>query len=154
MTTPNAGPIKLGNLRPPKGATHRKKRLGLGESSGHGKTSGKGHKGQKSRSGHGIKPGFEGGQMPLIRRVPKRGFHHSPRVVTEIVNLESLNRFPASSLVDPAVLKEAGLIHSVESQVKILGDGTLKHPLTVKAHRFSKSAVEKISSAGGKTEAV
>ena len=146
--------VKLGALKPPRGATHRSKRRGLGESSGHGKTSGRGTKGQNSRSGRGTRPGFEGGQMPLIRRIPKRGFHHAPRIHVEIVNLESLNRFPANAVVDPSALREIRLIHSGESQVKILGDGQLKHPVTVKAHRFSKSAVEKITGAGGKVELI
>ncbi len=92
--------------------------------------------------------------MPLIRRIPKRGFHHTPRIHVEIVNLESLNRFPVNAVVDPAALREIRLIHSSESQVKILGDGELKHPVTIKAHRFSKSAVEKITSAGGKVEPI
>ena len=146
--------MKLGELPKPAGATHRKKRVGFGESSGHGKTSGKGHKGQRARSGVSLRPGFEGGQMPLIRRIPKRGFVHVRRVQVEIVNLSSLNRFPKGSEVTGAVLAQAGLIPSEKSIFKILGDGTLSHPLTIKAHRFSKSALEKIASAGGKTEMV
>lgn len=152
--TPSNQELTLGNLRPPKGAVHRKKRLGIGESSGHGKTSGRGTKGQNSRSGGGTRPGFEGGTMPFIRRIPKRGFTHLKRIKVEIVNLDSLNRFPANSVVDPAVLLEARLIHSGNSEVKILGNGSLTHGLTVKAHRFSKSALEKISGAGGKTEQI
>ncbi len=146
--------VKLGELRAPPGATHRRKRLGFGESSGHGKTSGKGSKGQRSRSGHAIRAEFEGGQMPLIRRLPKRGFHHVRRISIGVVNLLSLNRFPANSLVDPSILKETGLVASSADVVKILGDGDLTHSLTVKAHRFSKSALEKIAGAGGKVEQI
>ncbi|MBI3614928.1 MAG: 50S ribosomal protein L15 [Candidatus Omnitrophica bacterium] len=141
--------MKLGEIPAPKGATHRKKRRGFGESSGHGKTSGRGIKGQRARSGPGLRPEFEGGQMPLARRVPKRGFVHLKRTLLEIVNLRDLNRFPAASVVDPAVLAEAGLIRSKQVRVKILGDGSLAHPLTVKAHQFSKSALEKIKNAQG-----
>ena len=146
--------VKLGKLKPARGTTHRKKRLGLGESSGHGKTSGRGTKGQKARSGHGIRPGFEGGTMPLIRRIPKRGFTHVERVHVEIVNVESLNRFPANSVVDAAAFLEARLVHKKGSQIKILGDGSLTRALTVKAHRFSKSAMEKIAGASGKAEQI
>ena len=147
--------MKLGELPRPKGATHRKKRLGFGESSGHGKTSTKGHKGQRARSGPGLRPEFEGGQMPLIRRIPKRGFHHVRLIQVEIVNLGVLSgRFPSGSVVDWVALREARLIHSGSSIVKILGDGALGHPLTIKAHRFSKSALEKIKAAGGTAEVV
>ena len=142
--------MKLGEIPAPPGATHRKKRRGFGESSGHGKTSGRGTKGQRARSGPGLRPEFEGGQMPLVRRVPKRGFTHLRRVPVEIVNVKELNRFPAGSVVDPAVLAEAGLVRCSKGiRVKILGDGTLSHPLTVKAHQFSKSASEKIVHAQG-----
>ena len=144
--------MKLGEIPAPAGATKRKKRLGFGESSGHGKTSGKGHKGQRARSGPGLRPEFEGGQMPLVRRIPKRGFTHVKRVEIEIVNISSLNGFAKDSLVDPAALREKGLISLPKSVVKILGDGNLLHPLVVKAHRFSKSALEKIAQAGGKAE--
>ncbi|MBI3333179.1 MAG: 50S ribosomal protein L15 [Candidatus Omnitrophica bacterium] len=141
--------MKLGELRAPRGATHRPKRRGFGESSGHGKTSGRGTKGQRSRSGPGLRPEFEGGQMPLVRRIPKRGFHHLRSIQIDIVNVETLNRFPAGSTVDPSVLAEAGLVRSRGVLVKILGEGELKHPLQVSAHRFSKSAAEKITQAGG-----
>ncbi len=144
--------VKLGALPAPRGAVRRPKRRGFGESSGHGKTSGKGTKGQKARSGPGIRPGFEGGQMPLIRRIPKRGFTHVKRNPVQIVNLSSLSRFPSGSLVDPAVLAEAGLISSAQRPVKILGDGSLSNPLKIKAHQFSRSALEKIASAGGTGE--
>ena len=144
--------VQLGRLSPPRGAVRRPKRLGFGESSGHGKTSGKGHKGQRARSGPGLKPGFEGGQMPLIRRIPKRGFTHVRPVRTEIVNVGALGRFPSGTAVDPAALAQAGLIRSQRDRVKILGDGSLTVSLQVKAHRFSASALEKITSAGGKAE--
>ncbi len=147
--------MKLGELRVPPGATHRKKRKGLGESSGHGKTSGRGHKGQRARSGPGLRPEFEGGQMPLIRRIPKRGFTHVKVIPIQIVNVSALNRFPSGSVVDPSVLTQERLIHSDRARrtmVKILGEGELAHPLRVKAHRFSKSALEKIAKAGGTVE--
>ena len=144
--------MKLGEIRAPSGATHRRKIRGRGESSGHGKTSGKGHKGQRARSGPGLRPKFEGGQMPLVRRIPKRGFHHIRREPIQVVNVEALNRFPAGSVVDPALLAEGGLIGTPRHPVKVLGDGELSRALTVKAHHFSKSALAKISGAGGSTE--
>ena len=143
--------MKMAEFRPPQGAVRRPKRRGLGESSGHGKTSGRGTKGQKARSGPGLRPDFEGGQMPLVRRIPKRGFRHQGPVV-EIVNLKDLQRFPIGSVVDPDILRESGLVRKSVCEVKILGDGGLDRALTVKAHRFSKSAAEKISGAGGSTE--
>ena len=143
---------RLGELRPPKGATHKKKRVGFGESSGHGKTSGRGQKGQRARSGSGRRPEFEGGQMPLIRRVPKRGFHHHERAPVQIVNVGALSRFPSGSVVDPKLLAEGGLIGAARHPVKVLGQGDLAHPLTVKAHRFSESALKKIAAAGGSAE--
>lgn len=146
--------MKLGQLRPPKGAVRRPKRRGFGESSGHGKTSGKGHKGQRSRSGVGLRPEFEGGQTPLVRRIPKRGFNHLRPAPIQIVNLKELGRFPSGTVVDPAALAEKGLVQSARHPVKILGDGDLIHPLTVKANRFSQSALEKIAKAGGKTETI
>lgn len=144
--------MKLGELRAPQGANRRPKRLGLGESSGHGKTSGRGTKGQNARSGRGTPPGFEGGQMPLIRRLPKRGFRHVRPMPIQIVNVRDLNRFPAGSVVDPAVLVNAGLVGAARFPVKVLGDGELKQAVQVKAHGFSKSAQEKITAAGGSTE--
>ncbi|MCM8811905.1 MAG: 50S ribosomal protein L15 [Candidatus Omnitrophica bacterium] len=155
MTQPaNSKRVALGGLKPPRGAVRRTKRLGFGESSGHGKTSGKGHKGQRARSGPGIPPDFAGGTMPLIRRIPKRGFRHTPRFKREIVNLESLKSFKPDVVIDPVALKEAGLIQSLASRIKILGDGSVTHALTVKAHGFSKSALEKIAAAGGRTELI
>ena len=144
--------MKLGELPVPRGAHHRTKRLGCGESSGHGKTSGKGHKGQKSRSGPGLPPGFEGGQVPMIRKIPKRGFRHLQRIPIQTVNVKELNRFPAGSVLDPAAFTQAGLVGTARHLVKILGDGALDRALKVKAHRFSKSALEKIAAAGGSAE--
>ena len=145
---------RLGELRPPQGATHKKKRVGFGRSSGHGKTSGRGQKGQLSRSGSKMRPEFEGGQMPLIRRVPKRGFTSYQRVPVQIVNLEALNRFSSGSVVDPKLLAEKGLVGAERHPVKVLGDGELAHPLTIKAHRFSESALKKIAAAGGSAEVI
>jgi large subunit ribosomal protein L15 len=146
--------IGLNNLKPTKGSKHRKKIVGRGVGSGHGRTSTRGSKGQKSRSGDGSKKiGFEGGQMPIFRRVPKRGGDNPFCKGYEIVNVESLNKFDSGLEVTPQILKEAGLIGKT-NLVKILGVGDLKKVLTVKATAFSKSAVEKINAAGGKTEIV
>ena len=142
--------MKLQELRPPKGAHKRKKRLGCGESSGHGKTSTKGNKGQKARSGSTFHPWFEGGQNPLIRRIPKRGFTHPHRQEFQIVNLKDLNRFNDGTEVDPQKLEEAGLIRKADKPVKILGEGEFSRKLTVKAHAFSKKAKEIVSNSGGK----
>ena len=145
---------RLGELRPPKGATHRKKRVGFGRSSGHGKTSGRGQKGQLSRSGAKRRSEFEGGQMPLIRRVPKRGFNSYPGAPVQIVNLDALNRFPSGSVVDPKLMAEKGLVGAERHPVKVLGDGDLAHPLTIKAQKFSESALKKIAAAGGSAEVI
>ena len=139
----------LERLRRPPGASKRRKIVGRGRGSGHGKTSGRGHKGQNARASGGVRPGFEGGQMPLIRRVPKRGFGFTPKPRYEIVALERLNRFPAGTAVTPEMLRAARLVRKRSSHVKILGDGDLKHALTVKAHAFSKSALRKREKAGG-----
>ena len=142
--------IRLHNLRPRPGSRHRVKRLGSGESSGHGKTSGKGHKGQKARSGGSIRLGFEGGQMPLIRRLPKRGFNNAAfHKNYAIVNLESLNSFKAGTTVNEELLRESKLIRGNFVGIKILGDGELKHSLTIEADKFSESARAKIEKAGG-----
>lgn len=146
--------MKLGDIPVPPGATRRSKRLGLGESSGHGKTSGRGTKGQRSRSGHSLKVGFEGGQMPLIRRIPKRGFTHVRTKRISVVNVKDLSRFEAGSVVDPSGLVEKGLSRASDHLVKILGDGALDRKLTIRAHRFSKSAREKIAAAGGTVEEI
>jgi large subunit ribosomal protein L15 len=142
--------LRLHNLRPRPGARHRVKRLGCGESSGHGKTSGKGHKGQKARSGGSIRLGFEGGQMPLIRRLPKRGFNNAAfHKNYAIVNLSALAEFKSGSVVNEASLREAKLIRGNFHGIKILGDGELKHGLTIQVHKVSASAREKIEKAGG-----
>jgi len=146
--------MKLEDLRPAPGAKHRRKKVGRGPSSGHGKTATKGHKGQKARSGGGKSGGFEGGQMPLYRRLPKRGFlPHGGKTEYAIVNLKSLAAFPADSVVDPDRLVEAGLIKkSDRALVKILGAGELEHGLTVRAHAVSESAKAKIEGKGGHVE--
>ena len=142
----------LSNLRAPKKANTGRKRVGRGMGSGMGKTSARGHKGQGSRSGSSLMRGFEGGQMPLHRRMPKRGFHNPFRREYAVVNLESLNAFAAGDVITPESLRERGLVRHATHPVKILGDGELKSALTVRAHAFSKSAEQKIASAGGKVE--
>lgn len=142
--------MRLHTLRPRPGSRHRVKRLGSGESSGHGKTSGKGHKGQKARSGGSIRLGFEGGQMPLIRRLPKRGFNNARFHKTwGIVNLDALNDFKAGTVVNEQTLREAQLVRGHIAGIKILGNGELKHALTIEADKISGSAREKIEKAGG-----
>jgi large subunit ribosomal protein L15 len=142
--------IRLHNLRPRPGSRHRVKRLGSGENSGHGKKSGKGHKGQKARSGGSLRLGFEGGQMPLIRRLPKRGFNNAAfHKNYAIVNLDSLNNFKAGTTVNEQLLRESNLIRGNFAGIKILGDGELKHGLTIEADKFSESARTKIEKAGG-----
>jgi len=145
--------MRLHNLKPRPGAKHRTKRLGIGESSGHGKTSGRGGKGQTARSGGSIRLGFEGGQMPLLRRIPKRGFNNANfRTIYAIVNVEQLNAFDNGATVTPESLVEAGLADRLFEGVKVLGNGELKKRLTVKAQRFSASARDKIGKAGGQCE--
>jgi large subunit ribosomal protein L15 len=147
--------MRLHDLKPRPGAKHRRKRLGQGESSGHGKTAGRGGKGQTARSGSSIRIGFEGGQMPLIRRIPKRGFNnarHATRYAP--VNLESLNQFDNGARVDVDILRKAGLANGPVKLVKILGDGELTKKLTVSAHAFSASARSKIEAKGGACELV
>ena len=148
--------MRLGNLSPAEGAVTTRKRLGRGIGSGLGKTSGKGHKGQWARSGGGVRPGFEGGQMPLIRRVPKRGFNNHFRKVYSIVNLSVLENFDANSVVDMEALNAKGLIKVLKNSVglKVLGNGTLSKAITVKASAFSASAKEAIEKAGGKIEQI
>jgi large subunit ribosomal protein L15 len=142
--------MRLHNLRPRPGSRHRVKRLGSGESSGHGKTSGKGHKGQKARSGGSIRLGFEGGQMPLIRRLPKRGFNNAAfHKQWAIVNLGDLNQFKAGTVVNEQLLRESSLVRGNGAGIKILGNGELKHALTIEADKISGSAREKIDKAGG-----
>ena len=145
--------IRLHTLRSRPGSRHRVKRLGCGESSGHGKTSGKGHKGQKARSGGSIRLGFEGGQMPLIRRLPKRGFNNAAFHQTyAIVNLSDLNEFKAGSTVNEQTLREAKLVRGNFVGIKLLGDGELKHALNIEVDKVSAGAREKIDKAGGKIE--
>ncbi len=144
--------VNLSNLRPPRGSRHPKVRVGRGIGSKLGKTAGKGNKGQKSRKGYSRRPGFEGGQMPLHRRIPKRGFHNPSGQDFAVVNVGSLNAFAAGESVTPESLASRGLVHSEREAIKILGDGELKVGLTVRAHAFSKSAQEKIARAGGKVE--
>ena len=144
--------MNLSNLRPPKGAKHAKKRVGRGQGSGNGKTAGRGHKGAKSRSGFKHKRGFEGGQMPLHRRVPKRGFHNPFREEFEVVNLDTLgDRFEAGTEITPDLLRERGLITRT-GLVKVLARGDISKALTVRAHKFSGKAAEKIAAAGGRAE--
>ena len=145
--------MSLNNLRPPKGAKHAKRRVGRGPGSGHGKTASRGHKGAKSRSGHRFKRGFEGGQMPLHRRVPKRGFHNPFRVEYAVVNLDTLAEvFEAGSSVTPELLRERGLVRKAKSKIKVLGRGDITKKLTVQAHKFSGKAAEKIAAVGGSVE--
>ena len=144
--------VNLSNLRPPAGSRHRKVRVGRGMGSKLGKTAGRGNKGQKSRKGYSRREGFEGGQMPLHRRVPKRGFHNPFAREFAIVNVEMLNAFSAGETVTPDTLRARGLVRVGRREVKILGDGNLKVALMVQAHSFSKSAQEKIAGAGGKAE--
>src|SRR3954462_510155 len=142
--------MNLHTLKPRPGSKHRVKRLGCGESSGHGKTSGKGHKGQKARSGGSIRLGFEGGQMPLIRRIPKRGFNNANfKTKFAVVNLEALNAFDNGATIDEEALLQAGLIRRPYEQIKILGSGELKKKLTITAHKASESAKGAIEKAGG-----
>ena len=142
--------IRLHNMRPRPGSTHRVKRLGCGESSGHGKTSGKGHKGQKARSGGSIRLGFEGGQMPLIRRLPKRGFNNAAfHKNYAIVNLSDLASFKEGTVVNEQLLREKKMLRGNGDGLKVLGDGELKHALSIEADKISASAREKIEKAGG-----
>ena len=141
-------------FRSTEGARQDSKRLGRGQGSGQGKTAGKGHKGQNARSGGGVALGFEGGQTPIYRRIPKRGFTNVNRVEYAIVNVEQLNRFENGVEVSPELLIETGLVKKEYNGIKILGVGTLEKKLTVKAHKFSKSAVTLIEQAGGKVEVI
>jgi len=142
--------IRLHNLRPRPGSRHRVKRLGCGESSGHGKTSGKGHKGQKARSGGSIRLGFEGGQMPLIRRLPKRGFNNAAfHKHYAIVNLDDLNAFKSGTVVNEQLLRESNLVRGHFAGIKIVADGELNHGVTIEADKVSAAAREKIEKAGG-----
>ena len=146
--------MKLHELKPAFGSTTTSKRLGRGIGSGLGKTSGKGHKGAKARSGGGKRPGFEGGQMPLVRRLPKRGFYNAFRIEYVAINVDRLEIFEDGAVVGPVQLIEAGIIKKIEDGVKILGNGELTKKLEVKANKFTASAKEKIEAAGGKAEVI
>jgi large subunit ribosomal protein L15 len=146
--------VKLHELKPAAGSRKTRKRVGRGIGTGNGKTAGRGHKGQNARSGGGVRPGFEGGQNPLYRRLPKRGFTNPTRKEYAIVNLDALNRFEAGTTVTPELLLETGVVKNARDGIKILGDGELNVNLTVQANKFSQTAVEKIEAAGGKTEVV
>src|SRR5438874_281212 len=154
---PAASPLSrtsLSNLRPPRGSRHRKVRVGRGIGSKMGKTAGAGNKGQQSRRGYSRRRGFEGGQMPLHRRMPKRGFHNPFSVTYSVVNLEELNVFPAGETVTPDLLRAHGFVRRATDPIKVLGDGELKNKLAIHAHAFSASAKEKIAKAGGTFEVV
>ena len=146
--------MKLHELKPAEGSRKERNRVGRGIGSGNGKTSGKGHKGQNARSGGGVRPGFEGGQNPLFRRLPKRGFTNINRKEYAIVNLDALNRFEDGAEVTAALLLETGVVSNEKAGIKILGHGTLSKKLTVKAHKFSASAKEAIENAGGTIEVI
>src|ERR1035438_5478869 len=145
---------RIGTLRPPVGANKRSKRIGQGMGSGHGKTATRGSKGQRSRAGMRMRPGFEGGQMPLHRRLPKRGFTNIFRKIYAVVNLKDLENFKAEEKITPELLVANGMVKKLGDGLKILGDGELKAPLHITAHLFSKSALEKIEKAGGKAEVI
>ena len=145
--------MDLSNLKPSERSKFPKKRVGRGQGSGNGVQAGRGHKGAKSRSGYKFKRGFEGGQMPLHRRIPKRGFHNAFRVEYAVVNLDTLaDRFDAGTVVTPELLRERGLVHGTSRQIKVLARGDLAKKLTVRAHKFSGKAAEKIAAAGGAAE--
>ena len=147
--------MKLNSIYPNDGATKRRKRLGCGPGSGKGKTCGKGHKGQNARSGGGVRPGFEGGQLPLFRRLPKRGFSNAMfKVEYATINVSDLEKFEDGAVVTPELLKEMGILKKQLAGVKVLGNGELTKKLTVKANKFSASAVEKIEAIGGKAEVI
>ncbi|MCD7036597.1 50S ribosomal protein L15 [Metabacillus sp. GX 13764] len=146
--------MKLHELKPAEGSRKVRNRVGRGIGSGNGKTAGKGHKGQNARSGGGVRPGFEGGQTPLFRRLPKRGFTNINRKEYAVVNLDRLNRFEEGTEVTPELLLETGILSSTKSGVKILGNGSLEKKLTIKANKFSSSAKEAIEAAGGTAEVI
>lgn len=146
--------MKLHELRAAEGSTKNRKRRGRGTATGQGKTGGRGMNGQNSRSGGGVRLGFEGGQMPLYRRIPKRGFTNIFGTEYTIINVEDLNKFEAGAVVTPEILEEAGIVKQVKDGIKVLGNGTLNNGITVKAQKFSKTAIEKIEAAGGKAEVI
>lgn len=144
--------MRIHDLSPGKDSRKSRKRIGRGTGSGHGKTSCRGHKGQKSRSGGGVRPGFEGGQMPLQRRLPKRGFTNIFKKQYTLININNLNRFEPETILDMEALKKAGFVKSVKDEIKLLGAGEISHALVIKVHKVSKTAWEKIEAAGGKVE--
>ncbi|MGD9034647.1 MAG: 50S ribosomal protein L15 [Desulfobacteraceae bacterium] len=146
--------MKVHDLSPLEGARKKRKRVGRGPGSGHGKTSCRGHKGQKSRSGGSLRPGFEGGQMPLQRRLPKRGFTNIFKKHYALINVKDLEGFAPDAELDTEALKKAGLVNKVKDGVKLLGDGEISHPVTIKVHKVSKTAKEKIETAGGKVKII
>ncbi|WP_430789249.1 50S ribosomal protein L15 [Virgibacillus flavescens] len=146
--------MKLHEMKAAEGSRKERNRVGRGMSSGNGKTSGRGHKGQKSRSGGGTRPGFEGGQMPLFQRLPKRGFTNIHRKEFAVVNLETLNRFEDGTEITPELLLEEGVVSKLKAGIKVLGNGAVEKKFTVKAHKFSASAKKAIEAAGGQTEVI
>jgi large subunit ribosomal protein L15 len=146
--------MRLNDLSPMKGSIKKRKRVGRGPGSGHGKTSCRGHKGQKARSGANIRPGFEGGQMPLQRRLPKRGFTNIFKKEYEVINIKDLKRFDQDTILDINLLKDTGLIRGVKNGVKLLSFGEISHPLAIKVNKVSKKAREKVEAAGGKVELI
>ncbi|MGP6139233.1 MULTISPECIES: 50S ribosomal protein L15 [unclassified Jeotgalibaca] len=146
--------MKLHELQPTEGSRKVRNRVGRGSSSGNGKTAGRGHKGQKARSGGGVRLGFEGGQQPLFRRIPKRGFSNINRKDYAVVNLDTLNRFEEGTEVTPALLVESGVVRNEKSGIKVLAKGAVEKKLTVKAHKFSEAAKEAIEAAGGTVEVI
>jgi large subunit ribosomal protein L15 len=146
--------MKLHELKAAEGSTKNRKRRGRGTASGQGKTGGRGMNGQNSRSGGGVRLGFEGGQMPLYRRLPKRGFTNIWGTEYTIINLEDLNKFEAGAVITQELLEDMGLVKQVKDGIKVLGNGTLDKAITVKANKFSKTAIEKIEAAGGKAEVI
>jgi large subunit ribosomal protein L15 len=146
--------MKLDELKPPLGSRKKRKRVGRGVGSGHGKTACKGHKGQKARAGRATRPGFEGGQMPLQRRLPKRGFRPPFRKEFAIIHVGDLNRFPKDSVVEPELLLQSGFIRKRGEKVKLLSDGELEHPLTVRVHQASQAALKKMEAASGRVEVI
>ena len=146
--------MKLEELKPPEGSRRKRKRVGRGIGSGHGKTACKGAKGQKARTGGGIKAGFEGGQMPLQRRLPKRGFRPPFKKRFVILHIKDLNRFPKDTVVEPDLLFQSGLLRKKGEAVKLLSDGDLQHPLTIRVHQASKAALQKVEAASGRVEVI
>jgi len=146
--------MKLEELKPPEGSRKKRKRVGRGIGSGHGKTACKGAKGQKARTGGGIKAGFEGGQMPLQRRLPKRGFRPPFKKRFVLLHLKDLNRFPKDTVVEPELLFRSGLLRKKDEAIKLLSDGELQHPLTIRVHQASKAALQKVEAASGRVEVI